>query len=116
MVEFAVLLYICHTFVCHLFLKCSRPNEGVDVPPQPEPQVLPTVQPEPEPEPELSDPTGVQLHSTPVASPNLQIPTAGAPTTDSTAPNQQSVPQSSPLRQRVGDDLFRLVQVRSRHI
>ncbi|KAF7666285.1 hypothetical protein LDENG_00114050 [Lucifuga dentata] len=85
----------------------SLMNDGIDTPPQPEPQALLTVQPQVEIHSELCDLTGVHLHSAPVAPQNFQIPAAGAPTT---VPNQPSVPQDSPFRQRLGDDLFRLVQ------
>ncbi|XP_051268723.1 ciliogenesis and planar polarity effector 1 isoform X1 [Dicentrarchus labrax] len=78
----------------------------------PEPQALPTVQPEAEVHAELSSLTGVLLPNTPVDPPSLQpqSSTAGAPTVDFTAPNQPLSTQTEPMRQRLGEDLFRLVQ------
>ncbi|XP_029921144.1 ciliogenesis and planar polarity effector 1 isoform X2 [Myripristis murdjan] len=62
----------------------SRESAG---PSHPEPQSLPAVQPETGLHTELSDPTGVKLHNTSVASPHLrpQSSTATAPTAASTA-------------------------------
>lgn len=49
------------------------------------------------------DPSAVQPQSS----------TGGTPHTDSTAPDQTLFTQTPPIRQRLGEDLFRLVQVRS---
>ncbi|XP_044029035.1 ciliogenesis and planar polarity effector 1 isoform X2 [Siniperca chuatsi] len=81
-------------------------------PPHPEPQALPTVQPEAELDAELSGLTGVLLPNTPMDPPSLQPQSsaADAPAVDSTAPNQPLSTQAPPMRQRLGEDLFRLVQ------
>lgn len=83
--------------------------------PQPEPQALPTVQPVAEICAVVSGSAGVLLPNTPVDPPSLQpqSSTAGAPAADSTAPNQSLSSQTPPMRQRLGEDLFRLVQVRT---
>ncbi|XP_071321560.1 ciliogenesis and planar polarity effector 1 [Trachinotus anak] len=85
---------------------------SLQAPPHPEPLALPVVQPEASAHTELSDSTGVLLPDTPVYPPSLQpqSSTAGAPTAVSTAPNQPSSTQTPPMRQRLGEDLFRLVQ------
>lgn len=82
---------------------------------QPDPQALPTVQTGAHARPELSGSAGVPLANTPVGPPNLQqqSSTADAPADDSTAPNQPLSTQTPPMRQRLGEDLFRLVQVRA---
>lgn len=79
--------------------------------PQPEPQALPTLRPVAE----ISGSAGVLLPNTPVDPPSLQpqSSTAGEPAADSTAPNQSLSSQTPPMRQRLGEDLFRLVQVRT---
>lgn len=63
---------------------------------------------------ELFGSAGVLLPNTPVDPPSLQpqSSTAGAPTADPTAPNQP-LSTTPPMRQRLGEDLFRLVQVRT---
>ncbi|XP_032394686.1 ciliogenesis and planar polarity effector 1 isoform X3 [Etheostoma spectabile] len=73
-------------------------------PPHREPQALPTVQPEAA--------AHAELPNTPVDPPSLQpqSSTAGAPTADSTAPHQPLSNQTPQMRQRLGEDLFRLVQ------
>ncbi|XP_045922847.1 ciliogenesis and planar polarity effector 1 isoform X1 [Micropterus dolomieu] len=78
--------------------------------PHPEPQALPAVQPEAEIHAEHSGSIGVLLPNTPVDPPSLQPQSsmASAPAADSTAPNQTL--SSQPMRQRLGEDLFRLVQ------
>nr|XP_046231509.1 ciliogenesis and planar polarity effector 1 isoform X2 [Scatophagus argus] len=78
----------------------------------PEPQVLPTVQSGPEVHTEHSGSAGVLLHNTPVDPPSLQpqSSTADAPASDATAPNQPVSTHTPPTRQRLGEDLFRLVQ------
>lgn len=60
---------------------------------------------------ELTDSVRVDLPNPAVTPPNHQpqSSTASAPTADSTSFNQPSV--TSPTRQRLGEDLFRLVQV-----
>ncbi|XP_059214508.1 ciliogenesis and planar polarity effector 1 [Centropristis striata] len=86
--------------------------KSLQAPPPPEPQGLPTVQPEAVVHAEASSSTGVLLPNTPVDPPNLQPQsfTAGAPNADSTAPDQPLSNQTPPMRQRLGEDLFRLVQ------
>ncbi|XP_078126837.1 ciliogenesis and planar polarity effector 1 isoform X7 [Sander vitreus] len=81
-------------------------------PPHPEPQAHPTVQPEAAAHAEPSDSPGMLLPNTPVDHPSLrpQSSTAGAPTADSTAPHQPLSNQTPQMRQRLGEDLFRLVQ------
>lgn len=74
-------------------------------------QALPAVQPEVHAE--LSGPTEVPFTNMPVDPPSLQpqSSTAGASAADSTAPNQPLTNQTPEMRQRLGEDLFRLVQV-----
>ncbi|XP_076614742.1 ciliogenesis and planar polarity effector 1 [Chaetodon auriga] len=83
---------------------------SLQAPPHSEPQALPPAQPEVRAE--LSGSTGVLLPSSPVDPPSLQpqSSTAGAPTVDSTAPSQPQSAQTPPMRQRLGEDLLRLVQ------
>ncbi|XP_056260195.1 ciliogenesis and planar polarity effector 1 isoform X1 [Seriola aureovittata] len=85
---------------------------NLQAPPHPEPQALLIVQPEASVHTEHSDSTGVQLPNTPIDPPSLQpqSSTAGAPTAFSTAPSQPTSSQTPPMRQRLGEDLFRLVQ------
>ncbi|KAM9338429.1 ciliogenesis and planar polarity effector 1 [Symphorus nematophorus] len=86
--------------------------QSLQAAPQPEPQVLPTVQPEAVVCTKLSGSVGGLLSNTPVDPPSLQpqSSTSGAPTADSTAPNQPFPTETPPMRQRLGEDLFRLVQ------
>ncbi|KAM4720370.1 ciliogenesis and planar polarity effector 1 isoform 2-T3 [Anableps anableps] len=75
--------------------------------PEPAPSA---VQPKPPPPAEVSDLGGVPLPCPPVDQPRLQpqISTAGAPSADPTTSTQPLM--TSPMRQRLGEDLFRLVQ------
>ncbi|XP_037609215.1 ciliogenesis and planar polarity effector 1 isoform X4 [Sebastes umbrosus] len=86
--------------------------ESLQAPPHPKPQALPTVQPEAEVHADPSGSTEALLPNTPVDPPSLQpqSSTAGAPTVDSTAPKQPLSTQSPATQQRLGEDLFRLVQ------
>ncbi|KAI3362297.1 hypothetical protein L3Q82_012605 [Scortum barcoo] len=86
--------------------------QSLQAPLHTEPQALPAEQPEVKVPAELSGSTQMQLPSTPVDPPSLQPQSsmAGAPTVDSTVPNQPLSTQISPMRQRLGEDLFRLVQ------
>ncbi|XP_022617819.1 protein JBTS17 [Seriola dumerili] len=88
---------------------------SLQAPPHPEPQALLIVQPEASVHTEHSDSTGVQLPNTPIDPPSLQpqSSTAGAPTAFSTAPSQPTSSQTPPMRQRLGEDLFRLVQLQN---
>ncbi|XP_027137955.1 ciliogenesis and planar polarity effector 1 isoform X4 [Larimichthys crocea] len=81
-------------------------------PPHSESQALPTVQPEVDVHVERPASAIVPLPNTPVDPPSLQpqSSTAGAPTADSTVPDQPLPTQTPPMRQRLGEDLFRLVQ------
>lgn len=87
--------------------------KSLQAPSQPDLQGLPIVQTGEEVGPELSGLAGAPLANTPVDPPSLQprSSTAGAPAEDSTAPNQPLSTQTPPMRQRLGEDLFRLVQV-----
>ncbi|KAM7392880.1 hypothetical protein PAMA_007814 [Pampus argenteus] len=89
-----------------------QPSLGdLDVTPEKEePQALPTVQPEAAVHAHLSNSTGVEPPTTLVDPPGLQpqSSTPGAPTVVPTAHNQPS--SAPPMRQRLGEDLFRLVQ------
>ena len=88
--------------------------ESLQAPPHPEPQALPTVQPETEVHAEPSGSTGALLPNITVDPRSLQpqSSTAGAPTVDSIAAKQPLSTQTPPTQQRLGEDLFRLVQVR----
>ncbi|KAM4532203.1 ciliogenesis and planar polarity effector 1 [Fundulus diaphanus] len=70
----------------------------------------PTIQPKPPPHAESSDSRSVPLPDPAADQPSLQprISTPGAAPADSTAATQPLL--TSPMRQRLGDDLFRLVQ------
>ncbi|KAG7224026.1 hypothetical protein INR49_015283 [Caranx melampygus] len=85
---------------------------SLQAPPHPEPQALPIVQPVASIHAEPADPTEVLLPDSPVDPPSLQpqSSTAGAAIAASTAPSQPSSNQIPPLRQQLGEDLFRLVQ------
>ncbi|XP_040012827.1 ciliogenesis and planar polarity effector 1 [Xiphias gladius] len=93
-------------------MSSSTSLSQVQAPPHPEPQTLPTVQTEALVHAELTDSTGMLLPNTPVDPPSLQpqSSTAGGHTHVSTAPGQPSSNQTPPMRQRLGEDLFRLVQ------
>lgn len=80
----------------------------------PEPQALPTVHPGTAVHAAPS--TSVPFPNTPVEPPNAQPQSAMAdvPAVDSTVPNQPLSDHTSPMRHRLGEDLFRLVQVRVR--
>ncbi|KAM7368998.1 hypothetical protein PAMP_013298 [Pampus punctatissimus] len=82
----------------------------LQAPSHPEPQALPAVQPEAAVHAHLSNSTGVEPPTTLVDPPGLQpqSSTAGTPTVVPTAHNQPS--SAPPMRQRLGEDLFRLVQ------
>ncbi|XP_034064419.1 ciliogenesis and planar polarity effector 1 isoform X2 [Gymnodraco acuticeps] len=92
----------------------SLPSQAIslEAPPHEEPQAVPTVQPEAVADAQPSGSTGVLLPNTPVDPPSLQpqSSTAGAPPAEPTAPDQPLFNQISPMRQRLGEDLFRLVQ------
>ncbi|XP_062290536.1 ciliogenesis and planar polarity effector 1 [Scomber scombrus] len=79
-------------------------------PPHPEPIALPIVQAEAVVHAELPDPTGVLLPNALEDPPSLQpqSSTASAPNVVPTVPSQTS--STPPMRQRLGEDLFRLVQ------
>lgn len=96
----------------YLFCSLSHSDaKSLQAPPPSEPQALPAVQPEVHAE--LSGPTEVPFTNMPVDPPSLQpqSSTAGASAADSTAPNQPLTNQTPEMRQRLGEDLFRLVQV-----
>ncbi|XP_029372415.1 ciliogenesis and planar polarity effector 1 isoform X2 [Echeneis naucrates] len=92
--------------------KCSSTSLSLQAPLNPEPQVLPNVQPEASIHTDLSDSTGVLLPNTPEHPPRLQpqSSSAGAFASVSTASSQPPSTQTPPMRQRLGEDLFRLVQ------
>ncbi|XP_033503413.2 ciliogenesis and planar polarity effector 1 isoform X1 [Epinephelus lanceolatus] len=87
-------------------------SKSLQAPLHSEPQALPTVQPEAQVHAEPSGSTGVLLPDTPVDPPSAQpqSSTSGAPPADSTAPNQPLSAQTPLVQQRLGEDLFRLVQ------
>ncbi|XP_068429824.1 ciliogenesis and planar polarity effector 1 isoform X2 [Clinocottus analis] len=78
----------------------------------PDPQVPPTVHVEAEVHADPFGLIGMLPTNTHVPPPNLQpqSSTAGATTADSTIPSQPLSNQTPPMRQRLGEDLFRLVQ------
>ncbi|XP_069569860.1 ciliogenesis and planar polarity effector 1 isoform X2 [Brachyistius frenatus] len=78
-----------------------------DPPAPPHPPAPPPAQPEASIHTEPSDSTGVLLPNTAADPPALQPRSS---TADSTASNQQPPTQTPPIRQRLGEDLFRLVQ------
>ncbi|KAM6975927.1 LOW QUALITY PROTEIN: ciliogenesis and planar polarity effector 1 [Tautogolabrus adspersus] len=92
----------------------SLPSQiiSLQAPPHPEPQALPPVQPEPEVHAELCGPPEVLLRSTPVDPPlpQPQSSLAGAPTEASATPSQPLSTENPQMRQRLGEDLYRLVQ------
>ena len=88
---------------------------SVQAPLHPEPQALPPVQPKASVHTDVTDTVGGLFPDTPVDPPNLQpqSSTAGAPTPVSAAPDQPLSNQPPQMRQRLGEDLFRLVQVKN---
>ncbi|XP_031711728.1 ciliogenesis and planar polarity effector 1 isoform X1 [Anarrhichthys ocellatus] len=85
---------------------------SLQAPPEPEPQAPPTVQPEAEVHADPFGSIGTLLTDTHVAPPNLQpqSSTAAATAAASTTPSQPLSNQTPPTQQRLGEDLFRLVQ------
>ncbi|XP_034459066.1 ciliogenesis and planar polarity effector 1 [Hippoglossus hippoglossus] len=85
---------------------------SVQAPLHPEPQALPPVQPKASVHTDVTDTVGGLFPDTPVDPPNLQPQSsmAGAPTPVSAAPDQPLSNQPPQMRQRLGEDLFRLVQ------
>ncbi|XP_023135531.2 ciliogenesis and planar polarity effector 1 isoform X2 [Amphiprion ocellaris] len=81
-------------------------------PPHPEPSDPPTIQSQATVRAELSDSAAVLQPNTAVdpPTPQAQSSTDDAPTVDSTTANQPSTAQTPAMRQRLGEDLFRLVQ------
>ncbi|XP_051794635.1 ciliogenesis and planar polarity effector 1 isoform X2 [Acanthochromis polyacanthus] len=81
-------------------------------PPHPEPPAPPTVQPQATVRAGLSDSAAVLQPNTAVdpPTPQAQSSTGDAPAVDSTTGNQTSTGQTPAMRQRLGEDLFRLVQ------
>lgn len=97
-----------------VFLSSSHSHaQSLQATPQPEPQALPAAQPVAETPAESFILAGGLLPDTPVDPPSLQPQsfTASAPAAEPTAPSQSSSGQTPPLRQRLGEDLYRLVQV-----
>lgn len=97
----------------HFFRLIHSHDKSLQAPPHIEPIALSPAQPEVSAEPSGSAET--LLPNTPVNPPcsQPQSSTAGVPASDSTAPNQPLSTQTPLLRQRLGDDLIRLVQVRA---
>ncbi|CAB1447747.1 unnamed protein product [Pleuronectes platessa] len=87
-------------------------SPSLQAPLHPEPQALPPVQPKASVHTDVTDTVGGLFHSAPVDPPNLQpqSSTAGAPTPVSAAPDQPLSNEPPQMRQRLGEDLFRLVQ------
>ncbi|KAF3702035.1 Protein JBTS17 [Channa argus] len=85
---------------------------SIHAPPHPEPKACPSVQPEVSVHADLSHSTGVVLPSTPTDPPSLhpQTSTEGAATAVPLSPSQPLPTETPPMRQRLGEDLFRLVQ------
>ncbi|KAM9841669.1 LOW QUALITY PROTEIN: ciliogenesis and planar polarity effector 1 [Aulostomus maculatus] len=86
--------------------------EDLQAPPYPQTQALPAVLPEDVVHAECSDSSGALPPNTPVGPqhPQPQSCSAGAPTVVPSEPSQPSSSQTLPMRQRLGEDLFRLVQ------
>lgn len=102
----------CLNYLNYLFCSLSHSDaKSLQAPPPSELQAVPAVQPEVHAEP--SGPTEVPFTNMPVDPPSHQpqSSTAGASAADSTAPNQPLNNQTPEMRQRLGEDLFRLVQV-----
>ncbi|XP_056287984.1 ciliogenesis and planar polarity effector 1 isoform X2 [Pseudoliparis swirei] len=93
-------------------------DEGPQAPSYPEPQAPPTVQPEAEVQADPFGSIGMLPTNTHVAPPDLQPQSSAAAaatadtadTVDSTTPSQPLSNQTLPMRQRLGEDLFKLVQ------
>ncbi|KAK5852080.1 hypothetical protein PBY51_023582 [Eleginops maclovinus] len=85
---------------------------SLEAPPPPDPRAVPPVQPEAVADAEPSGLTRLLLPHTSVDPPSLQpqSSTAGASTAAPSAPDQPLFNLTSPMRQRLGEDLFRLVQ------
>ncbi|XP_034565265.1 ciliogenesis and planar polarity effector 1 isoform X2 [Notolabrus celidotus] len=85
---------------------------SLQAPPDPEPQAPPTAQPDAEVHAELSVTPEVLLSDSPVDPPSLQPQsfTTGGPTEASAAPNPPIPTEDPQMRQRLGEDLYRLVQ------
>lgn len=97
-----------------VFLSSSHSHaQSLQATAQPEPQALPAAQPVAEIPAESFSLAGGLLPNTPVDPPSLQpqCSTASAPAAEPPAPGQPSSGQTAPLRQRLGEDLYRLVQV-----
>nr|XP_040053253.1 ciliogenesis and planar polarity effector 1 isoform X3 [Gasterosteus aculeatus aculeatus] len=80
--------------------------ERLQAPPDPEPQASPAVQPEAEVHADPFASIGVMLANAHGAPPNLPPQSSEA----GVDPSQPSSNQTVPMRQRLGEDLFRLVQ------
>lgn len=93
-----------------------RHARSLQASPHPELQALSSAQPEASVHADLSHSTGVLLPNTPADPPNIhsQSSPVGAATDVSTAPNQPLPTETPQMQQRLGEDLFRLVQVRTR--
>ncbi|KAK2819157.1 hypothetical protein Q5P01_024718 [Channa striata] len=78
----------------------------------PEPKAYSSVQPEALVQADLSHSTGLAPPRTPPSPPSLhpQTSTEGAATAAPTSPSQPLHAETPPMRQRLGEDLFRLVQ------
>ncbi|XP_037341338.2 ciliogenesis and planar polarity effector 1 [Pungitius pungitius] len=83
--------------------------ERPQAPPDPEPQASPAVQREAQVHADPFGSIGVLLSNAHRAPPNLP-PQSPEPGADPTTPSQPSSNQTVPMRQRLGEDLFRLVQ------
>ncbi|XP_030599039.1 ciliogenesis and planar polarity effector 1 isoform X3 [Archocentrus centrarchus] len=90
----------------------SLDTESLQEPPHPEPPAPVTMQSEAAVQAEISDSAHMPLPSSSAAPPSLQpqSSTAAGPTADSTTPNQPATAQIPPIRESLGEDLFRLVQ------
>lgn len=84
-------------------------------PPHSEPPAPATTQSEVGVQAEISDSADMRLPSSSAAPASLQPQSsrAAGPAADSTTSNQPSTAQIPPMRERLGEDLFRLVQVRT---
>eukprot|EP00064_Thunnus_orientalis_P007705 superscaffoldBa00000871_g7727 len=93
-----------------LSILSHSPARSLKAPPHPEPEALPIVQPEAAVPAQLSESAGVLLPNALEDPPSLQpqSSTTSAPNVLPTVPNQPS--SAPPMRQRLGEDLYRLVQ------
>ncbi|XP_042251450.1 ciliogenesis and planar polarity effector 1 isoform X3 [Thunnus maccoyii] len=91
-------------------LLSHSPARSLKAPPHPEPEALPIIQPEAAVPAQLSESAGVPLPNALEDPPSLQpqSSTTSAPNVVPTVPNQPS--SALPMRQRLGEDLYRLVQ------